>query len=49
MANSNLLPGVGIVQETATKQNLLPGYGIVQETVAAAGGSTTKVYAQVFG
>jgi hypothetical protein len=34
---TNLLPGYGFVQETATKQNLLPGYGFVHETVAAAG------------
>lgn len=44
MANSNLLPGYGIVQEIDSKQNLLPGYGIVFETIVAASGSLIKTW-----
>ena len=40
MAKSNILPGYGIVQETATSQNLLPGYGILNESVSVAPASS---------
>jgi len=44
MANSNLLPGYGFVQETASAVNLYPGYGLVQETVSAADGGTSNFF-----
>ena len=39
MADQNMLPGIGFVNETDTKQNLLPGSGFVNETEVVAGGA----------
>lgn len=44
MAYSNLVPGVGIVQETDAKSNLLPGRGIIQETFVATPPASGGVY-----